>query len=503
MKIIDIAICVDNVDPKGIGRIRCVGYNDYVGEKERAVDYVEWDDKDPFVALPFLPSNINFIPEVEQIVKIIRYNTEKETVNQEYIAGPFTTMYDFNGQTFAQQVENTTYGIMVKHKPDIRNTTGQYINPKSENVFAKERDFAVYGKNNSDILFTENGVQLRGGKLLSKDAASKINRQLLLDVPLMARKNSRIQLKKFPKKLTLSKVEENVTVFEVADLKYIVEYDINNLTITGGTTVDFYVYKVQQSYGNTLKTNFFSETTPLPTTYLKLINENNDSFPTYSVTGLTSVQDVYMEVRDFLFEIHDKSLREYNPLYDNEDVHPFYFRPRNSFLTLDPINTTQSNNKKTILNSVKLSSSVGPSSGLVWSSTTMKTPSKQRKVIKDFLKYDENTPEQTFAAVTADSLYFLSTDDISTDTPIDFEVLDKYEYTQEDYIKNIDPNTYATVRGEKLITVLRSIVNVIYTHVHNINKSIEGQSDYPQGEALKQLINNLENDILNKNIRIN
>ena len=53
MKIIDIAICVDNVDPKGIGRIRCVGYNDYVGEKERAVNYVEWDDKDPFVALPF------------------------------------------------------------------------------------------------------------------------------------------------------------------------------------------------------------------------------------------------------------------------------------------------------------------------------------------------------------------------------------------------------------------------------------------------------------------
>lgn len=262
MKIIDIAICVDNVDPKGIGRIRCVGYNDYVGEKERAVNYVEWDDKDPFVALPFLPSNINYIPEVEQIVKVLRYNTEKDTVNQEYIAGPFTTMYDFNGQTFAQQIENTTYGIVVKHKPDIRNTTGQYINPKSENVFAKEKDFAVYGKNNSDILFTENGVQLRGGKLLSKEAASKENRKVLLDTPLMARKNSRLQLKKFPKKLTLSKSEEEVTIFEVADLNYIVEYDIDNLTITGGTKVDFFVYKVQQSYGNTLKTNFFGETTP-------------------------------------------------------------------------------------------------------------------------------------------------------------------------------------------------------------------------------------------------
>ena len=50
-----------------------------------------------------------------------------------------------------------------------------------------------------DILFTENGVQLRGGKLLSKEAASKENRKVLLDTPLMARKNSRIQLKKFPK----------------------------------------------------------------------------------------------------------------------------------------------------------------------------------------------------------------------------------------------------------------------------------------------------------------
>jgi hypothetical protein len=503
MKIIDIAICVDNVDPKGIGRIRCVGYNDYIGEKENAVKYVEWDDKDPFVALPFLPSNINYIPEVEQIVKVIRYNTDKETVNQEYIAGPFTTMYDYNGQTFAQQIENTTYGIVVKHKPDIRNTSGQYINSKSENVFAKEKDFAVYGKNNSDILFTENGVQLRGGKLLSKEAASKINRELLLDVPLMARKNSRIQLKKFPKKLTLGKTEEEVTTFSVADLNYIVEYNISNLSITGGTTVDFFVYKVLQSYGNTLKTNFFSETTPLPVTYLKLINENEDSSPTYSVTGLTSTQDLYMEIRDFLFEIHDKSLREYNPLYSGEDIHPFYFRPKSDFLQLDPINVTESSNKKTILNSVKLSSTVGPSSGLVWSKTSMKVPSQTKLVVRDFLKYDENTPEQTFAAVTADNLYLLSTEDISTDTPIDFESLDKYEYTQENYVKSIDPNTYATVRGEKLIIVLRAILNVIYTHVHNINKSIEGQSDYPEGEALKQLINNLENDILNKNIRIN
>jgi hypothetical protein len=94
MKIIDIGICIDNVDPKGLGRIRCVRYSDYVGSKEKALKkYEPWSKNDLFVALPFLPTNINFIPEIEQLVKIINYNTRKINVNQEYIAGPFTTMF--------------------------------------------------------------------------------------------------------------------------------------------------------------------------------------------------------------------------------------------------------------------------------------------------------------------------------------------------------------------------------------------------------------------------
>jgi len=162
MKIIDIAICIDNIDPKGIGRIRCIRYNDYVGEKEKAMTYDSWSDRDPFVANPFLPTNINMIPEIGQSVKILNYNTNKETVNQEYIAGPFTTMYDYNSQQFSQQIENTSYGVAVKNSPNIRNLTGEYIN-ESKNVFAKETDYGIYGKYGSDILFTENGLQMRGG----------------------------------------------------------------------------------------------------------------------------------------------------------------------------------------------------------------------------------------------------------------------------------------------------------------------------------------------------
>ena len=82
MKIIDLGVCIDNNDPKGLGRIRCIGYDDYVSGKENYKKYTPYDENDPFVALPFLPNNINFIPEVNQTVKVLRYNTEKTTVNQ-------------------------------------------------------------------------------------------------------------------------------------------------------------------------------------------------------------------------------------------------------------------------------------------------------------------------------------------------------------------------------------------------------------------------------------
>mgnify|MGYP003704927607 CR=1 FL=1 len=48
MKLIDIAICIDNLDPKHMGRIRCVRYSSYTGEQEKAVGYNPWDDKDLF-----------------------------------------------------------------------------------------------------------------------------------------------------------------------------------------------------------------------------------------------------------------------------------------------------------------------------------------------------------------------------------------------------------------------------------------------------------------------
>ena len=506
MKIIDLAICVNNVDPKGLGRIRCVRYNDYVGEKEKAMTYDEWSDRDPFIASPFLPSNINMIPEVGQGVKILNYNTDKETVNQEYIAGPFTTMFDYNSQTFSQQIENTTYGVAIKHKEDIREKTGEYKG-KSKNVFAKESDYGLYGKYGSDIIFTENGIQLRGGKLLSKEAASPTNRKKMISSPILSEKSAKILLKKFPKKGELKKNKKKKIKTESKDLNYIVEYDID--TLTSPTLVKFFIYKVVKAYGQTFKTNFFTENSPLILASLKLINtDNTTTTPTFTII-VDSIDSAYKEIRDKIFTLHDKNLKFFNNEYSDEDLHPFYFRPSESFNNRVPSNTTEKDNKYKLYNKVKISA-IGPGSGLIWSITSIKPPVKITEVIEDVLKIKDDSPEQTFTSFVSDKVFLLSMDTNKGNPPctncpdsIDFKTLDQYEWNQEDYLKTIEPSTYATVRGENLLRILRQMIFVIFDHRHNINKSIESQPDYAPGQVLLDMVKTLETDLLNKSIRLN
>lgn len=496
MKIIDIGICVNNIDPKGIGRIRCIRYNDYVGEKEKSLTYEEWSDRDPFVASPFLPSNISMIPENGQAVKIINYSTDKETVNQEYIAGPFTSMYDYNSQTFSQQIENTTYGVAVKHKPDIRNKNGKYID-KSDNIFAKENHYGIYGKYGSDVLFTENGLQLRGGKLISKDSDNIGLKKRLISYPIESKKVSKLSLKKFPTKYYLENKKIIQTNFESKDLRTIIEYQIDSLT--NPTELKFFIYRVQNPLGKTFKTNYFNENSPLNVEALKLINTDDTNTSPTIVINITSIDDVPSEVRDIIFTLHDKNLKEINTLYSEEDLHPFYFRPSENFKLLTGTNE-EIDKKREILNKIKLSS-VGPASGLFWSLTSIKPKQISQEVIEKVLKEQNSSIEQTFGSIVSDKIYLLSTDPNETDKTVDFESLDKYEYTQEDYVEKIDPNTYSMVRGENLIKLLRSVINLLISHEHNVLGPLVKSDD--NFKIMDELLKNVENDVLNKSIKIN
>lgn len=503
MKIIDIAICVNNKDPENLGRIRCIRYSSYTGEVERALDYSEWDDKDLFTANPFLPTNINFIPEVGQTVKILNYNTDKESVNTEYIAGPFTTRHDFNSQTHSGQIERTSYGIAAKHGKAVIDKDG---NPKSEGVFAKHTDYGVYGKYGSDVIFTENGLQLRGGKLVTKKSATSKQKINMLYQPIKSNNTSVLYLKKFEKAKEYVEEVTKSSKTQSADLKYIVEYSISNFS---GVTADinYRVFHITKTHGDLFKTYnpSLSES--------KLVDGNYTLINLDGTTGLTGtptftrnvsdIKDTYTTIRQDLKTLHYKGLNEFDIRYSKEGLHPFYFRPSKE--SNESILTTniENENRKTIFNNIYINEQCGPQNGLVFMSTSIAPPvigiTKKELVLKE----RTDGGEQTFSALKSDKIYFLSTDNkIKREPAINFESLDKYELTQDNYLKDIEPKTYATVRGDTLLEFLRALYEVLTTHRHNLN-STYARTDYNQHDVLEDLFKKLETDILNKSIRIN
>ncbi len=504
MKIIDIGICIDNIDPQGLGRIRCVRFSDYVSQKEKADNYEPFSDNDIFTANPFLPTNINFIPEVDQAVKIINFNVDKENVNIEYISGPFTTTHNFNDQSFSPQTTNTTYGTSMKHKPDLFDRKDNYKKKRSIGSLAKKTDYGIYGKYGSDLIFTENGLQLRGGKLLSKEKAKPKDRQDIYTFPIMSSKSSVLTLKKFPHKLVKKTLEEKTTQVEVRDLKYLIEYDVVNssgqTSLSSIHAIEFYVYKIKKPFGDLLKTNNINENTNIPNEFLSLINvEENTTSPTHRII-LPSDDDflfVVSEMRDFLYTLHEEDLKKINSLYKKEDLHPFYFRPKQSLM-----NAPGTTIKQNIFSAMTMYG-VGPKCGLIFSLGSVFPKVTPRKKIKEIFVLDRKSDEQSFSSLKSDKIYFLSTDTNKTEKLVPFEKFDKYELTQNDYIEKIDPNTYSVVRGENLILLLQKLIEVLYQHEHNTFGSFVKNDSFKSYTELQKLIETMRNDLLNESIRIN
>ena len=336
--------------------------------------------------------------------------------------------------------------------------------------------------------------------MLSKQAASPTNLTNLLSYPIMSNKSANLTLKKFPKKVTVETRKENKNVGEVKDLKYLVEYEIDSLT--NPSKVDFYVYKFVKPYGNNFKTNIFNEHTVIPGEYLKLINtDGSGTTPTHTET-ITDVNSIYIEINNFIYTLHDESLNDINTLYDEDDLHPFYYRAGAILSNLQPATEAEQIFKSTLLSNVLPYRSLPPQNALIWSKSKISPSVNVVEKNVNYLKEDANSLEQTFASLKSDKIYFISTDSNESDKNINFSILDKYEFTQEDYVKNIDGNTYSIVRGENLLKILRLMLTVLFDHRHNLTKPMakEGYDDY---NRLIELIKNMENDLLNKSIKIN
>lgn len=501
MKILDVAICVNNTDPKGIGRIRYRPYGTYTSELKGGISYENWDENDPFIAIPFLPLHINIIPQIQQSIKLIAFDSAHFFQNVQYIAGPHTSPHNLQDQTYSAQHKGTVFGgIIVKGLKDIRNQDGTFNYPVTKGTMINDRDTGFRGNYGSDLIFSENGVQLRGGMLIDKQT----KRQNILDYPQMSKKMGRLSLKKFAK--TYQPVETIIDKSQLAisKLKYIVEYEINSLT--SPTELKLFVYKVIGGYGMEFNTNIFGETSvfsPTDTTKVKLINTTNSlTDPTYikSLTG--TIQSGHAELNEILRQIDFENLIKLDPSYPNEDIHPFYFRPASEFRLRQGGNPLEVTNKSIFLNKVGIRGKFG-GSNLIYSRSYADPPiipNEQKGIVAQEVK---GAGEQSFSNLSADKIYLTSTNpnigkNVKT---INFNELDEYELTQDDYIAKIAPNTYGSVRGENLYNLLIAIINLLNSHKHNINETLV-KSD-TNWEILMELANSMRDDLLNDSIRIN
>lgn len=492
MKIIEIGRCLDNKDPRGFGRIRATNIDETDSTRAYAIpDWQQWTKDDPFVYTPFLPNHINIIPKKDQAVKIIRYDNERELQNQEYMAGPFTTPHDYGGQIQDKQITETTYGQRTKKTPDIKAFGGKtkkfsdgFLRAESVGSIPKIEDIAISGNYGSDVILTEHGLILRAGKLIDKFTAKEDQKDDLAKYPMFSKKHSKISLKKFPETVEMAYKEVIDNVVTRTDIKHLLEYDVDD--ITDPTEVRIYLYSIKQSFGEKYKTDVFGPNTELDTNTSSLVYQYTES-----LSSNDKQQEAYIKIRDFISKLDREKLNNIDGSLDDGYAHPFYFRPKAS------LKTTQ--NSTAFLEKIFYYNRI--SHGLVFSLTSIDVPVNKTKVKLPYLKKVSDT-DQTFAAITADNILYLAQTNPGVDgKQIDFNSLDRYEYTQEDYIKRILPNTFATVRGEKLIEILELMTLILLNHKHGI--LTEPKYFKSAIDSLKSLIERAKQDMLNNSIRIN
>jgi hypothetical protein len=258
-------------------------------------------------------------------------------------------------------------------------------------------------------------------------------------------------------------------------------------------------------YGVQFNTDVFGENSVFDSTntsLVKLINTGNTLTGTTTTIGLDgTIPSSYIELRELLHLIDTEDLTSVDGSYPNEDVHPFYFRPTPAF-RMTKGTGVEVTNKATFLTKVQVRNKIG-GSGLIFSRQSANPPIIGNQKLIDNAVEVKGAGEQSFSNLSADRIYITSTSpNVGANVKgINFTELDDYELTQEDYISKIEPNTYAMVRGENLLSFITAVKNFLDSHVHNINEP-PVQTD-PNWVKLNELFETLRNDLLNDSIRIN
>lgn len=500
---------VDDVnDPMMLGRIRAIPekYVD-VESVKKANNFNEetdkWKDNDPFIFLPLLPYYTYIVPQKDEYVHIIFQNKKFKYQNQFYIPGKFSSPMSLKFEHYEGAKKFLAAGDLLPNSLALKNAFGNYFNLSSKGVFPEPTDNAFMGKGTTDLILKPDEVLLRAGKtnVLDKNQFPQANNLRAF-----------LQLSNFTQRVV--DLEPTTTTFQeniYQSVKKLVQWNIDNLNNTENVFTGWVkLYDVIQSNDFPLNTKNFSAET-----ITKITDGTNLNF-----TGIQesffgkSFEEVLITINNFIKGVFLGSVKN---ISINEQF-PFVVSPSkltyekgNKFESASVDDVTELTNYIRIYSKIKLNLNKIDSGFFIVSNNNNGIatigPISETKTITTTAQDIISSPI-TYGVMGAQKLYFMSHNSIGPKGKIDIENT-LYGISQELFTKpdrNIENQTYPTVRGDELISLLRKMMAFITGHVHPISTIPPVPVAAGNGQTSSEiefLLANAENTILNQNIRIN
>ena len=567
-KIINLGVCVDNNDPQRAARIRVIDIKGQGLTQPRINDPVEaikrfdkearenktykpWldadpqkgRDRDPFLVSPFLPLHINVIPRIGEAVKVISYETTKDTANREYV-GPIISQFgEIMGDNFSNSQIRTSFGAQNAEPPAYA-PEGIPI-PEGKGSFPNPEDIALVGRDNCDIIMgmREKSIQdeteeepenwypqilIRSGKLIkNKEFSSR---------PKTNKRQTFLQLNTFSQTLTAEEIDVEREITEDAPLATLIEWslDMSALAVNQlSGTIDF--LKMPYKNTNTSKVYLASEFNVETVIPLSGLITQTNRVCRLTFNNVPSIDELSKLINNFIKKIDDSNwvdlkamegsygnpvtgtyTLDYNPNLNPDKVgeflagmlHPLYFRPSITTHQLiakpEPVGAPATypamNQLSNDLNElINLDGVKTKGWGLAFTTNAGKRmPETETKKEKEIVLKTEPV-QQGIITAGGEKIYLFS----YNSTELGQISLDgNYGISQEKFALDLEKRTNSLVRGEKLIELLKEIVNFINNHVHDLPGKPPVEWPIPKAD-LKSMVENADKIILNKNIRIN
>ena len=504
----------DNQDPMMLGRIRVIpetkNYNDIIASVENWDEQKDiWTSRDPLLFMPLLPFYISQTPKKDEYVHIVYMNRMSEFNNQFYIQGPFSSPMTTPFEHYQGAKKFLAAGDRIKQGMSLKNQEGEYRDKNSQGIFPEPGDNALLGRGTADVIVKENEVLIRAGKTkeLSKDK-----------FPIGNQNRAFLQLTRFTQtKKTLPPETKYRLVQDVLLVKKMIVWDIATLNTTADSfTGSVKLYNLKPS--PKVNTDNFKYDTILK------LNSGEDygvELESVSFVGKTFQESVKI-INDFTSKVFNPNVTFTGITINNPknlaDQFPFVVTPSKqtydtgkNFTPSTALNdVVEYVNYKRFFNKIKLNNSKEDGWFLVSENKGGKPLFGPQGTVKEetVIPTTFQNEDVTYGVLGAQKVFLLSQNATSPKGQIDLSNT-LYGIPQDKFVGAGDTlfeKTYSSVRGEELVKLIEKIVEFLNNHVHphaNMVPDEATQGSKTTKTSINQLLADVNNTVLNQNIRLN